>query len=80
MQRILINDASQLELLKSHDRIEVCDKEGFVIGVFVSLGRQDPDLLQWAKSQISDEELERRKSQRGAGRTTAEVIGRLAAQ
>ena len=80
MQKILINDPGQLELLKTHDRIEVCDDEGNPIGYFVSCLEHDPKLHEWAKSQLSDDELLRRRNARGNGRTTDEVIKRLEAE
>jgi len=80
MQKLVVNDASQLELLKAHDRVEVCDDEGNPIGFFVSCHEQDAELYAWAKTQLSEEELQQRKDERENGRTTAEVIKRLAAQ
>ena len=60
--------------------IEVCDDEGNPIGYFVSCLEHDPQLYEWAKSQLSDDELLRRRNARGNGRTTDEVIKRLEAE
>lgn len=77
MQKILISDPGQLELLKTHDRIEICDDAGKPIGFFVSFLESDSKLYEWAKSQLTEEELSRRKNERDQGRTTSEVIKRL---
>jgi hypothetical protein len=80
MQKIVINDVSQLQLFKTHDRVEVCDDEGNLIGYFVSCHEHDWKLYEWASTQLSDDELRNRKNQRGAGRATADVIKRLKSQ
>jgi hypothetical protein len=80
MQKIVINDVSQLQLFKTHDRVEVCDDEGNLIGYFVSRHEHDLELYEWASTQLSDDELRNRKNQRRAGRTTADVINRLKSQ
>ena len=80
MQKIVIDNASQLELLKTNGRIEVCDNHGTTIGYFVAAEEQNPALYEWAKTQLSDDELQRRKSNRGDGHTTGEVMNRLEAK
>jgi hypothetical protein len=77
MHKIVIEDTSQLELLRTHCHVEVCDSEGVTVGYFVSLHEQEPKLYQWVRSQLNDDQLQRRKNERGVGRITAEVLKRL---
>ena len=80
MRKIVIDDASQLEVLKANGRVEVCDGQGTTIGYFLPVEERDPSLYEWARSQLSDDELKHRKSNRADGRTTAEVLDRLDAK
>lgn len=78
MNRVVLEGDVTKKLLDAGERVAVCDAEGRVIGYFQPVGPQPmtPEMLQWAKEQISDEELERR-SQKPGGITTEELLSRL---
>ena len=78
MNRILLDDAVTKELAEAGERVTLCDSQGHVLGYFQPAGPQrvTPEMLQWAKDQISDEELDRRSQQPG-GISTDELLDRL---
>ncbi len=66
------------KLKEADGRVALCDAEGRIVGFYQPLGPQSmsPELLKWAKEQISDEELERRAQEPG-GISTQELLKRL---
>jgi hypothetical protein len=76
MQRLVLDSTLGRQLAQAEDQVEFCDQTGHTIGYFLPATEPTPELLAWAKSQITEEELERRSAEPG-GRTTAEVLRRL---
>ncbi len=62
--------------LRDRDDVELCDSSGRPFGHFLSPKRYRRLLFDWANSQVTDEELERRRQQPG-GRALAEIWERL---
>jgi len=77
MNRIVLDETLRAKLGDLDQRSAICDETGRVVGHYVPAGKMDPELYEWAVSQISDEELERRSRERGPRRTTKEVLERL---
>ena len=75
MTRVIVDDALLARLHKLAQPVELCDKSGHVLGCFVPA--LDPKLYDGLEPQISPEELQRRKQNKGKTYTTAEVLARL---
>jgi hypothetical protein len=78
MNFIEVDDALAQKLKGTEGRVALCDSQGHIVGYYEPVGPQpmSPELLQWAKEQISDEELDRRAREPG-GITTEELLKRL---
>jgi hypothetical protein len=78
MNRVTIDNDVAKKLVEAGLRAEVRDTSGHILGYFHPVGPQPmtPELLQWAKDQISDEELDRRSANKD-GITTEELLRRL---
>jgi hypothetical protein len=78
--RVVIEAHLKETLTRSGGRVALCDAEGKTLGLFVPLSlADDAAIVEWAKSQISDEEIQRRLNEPGPRRTTAEVLQRIQA-
>jgi hypothetical protein len=71
-------DHHQLARLNGADDAQVCDATGRPVGHFLSDELYRRLLYDWANSQISDEDLERRRKKPG-GRKLSEILARLQA-
>jgi hypothetical protein len=79
MQKLVI-ESQLLSLLGQVDRrLELCDPTGQTIGYFVPAVLHGPEMYLWAKAQIADDELDRRKHEPD-GRSTTEILERLSGQ
>jgi hypothetical protein len=82
VNRIVLDQsaASQLPVCSSsQEQFEVLDPAGKTLGYFLPAippNHSDAEVYAWLKTQISDEELDRR-SKEPLGRTTAEVLAHL---
>ncbi len=78
MNFIEVEDELAQKLKDAEGRVALCDSQGRLVGYYEPVGPQpmSPELLQWAKEQISDEELDRRASE-PSGITTDELLKRL---
>jgi hypothetical protein len=72
MTRIVVDTALREKLHNLTEPLELCDEEGRVLGRFLPV--PDPALYEGLEPQISREELERRKQNKGKTYTTAEVL------
>jgi hypothetical protein len=79
MNKVIVDRTLRSKLDNLDVELELCDESGRTLGYFVPADQYDRSLYDWAKAQISDEELERRLQEPG-GRTTAEVLARLGRQ
>ena len=78
MNRIVLNDDLANQLLASGEQVALYDSSEKLLGYFRPSGEtpMTPEMLQWAKEQISDEELDRRM-QNKRGISTEELLKRL---
>ena len=77
MNRVLVETAIRSRLHGLDSELEFCDESGHTLGYFVPSSEADPGLYAWARAAFSDEEIEQARGESG-GRTTAEVLSRLA--
>jgi hypothetical protein len=76
MQKLVLESPLLRQLGQLDRQLELCDGAGQTIGYFVPVVRHKADMYAWAKAQISQEELDRRKLEPD-GPSTEEVLGRL---
>jgi hypothetical protein len=76
MDKVTIDATLRAKLGDLSRQFELYDESGQRLGFYVPAPTYDPALYEWAKSQISDEELRRRAEEPG-GYTTAEVLQHL---
>lgn len=69
MQRVIVDPVTRAKLAIVHQKSELCDDSGRILGHFIPLGDS-------REPQISDEEIERRL-RCGGGRTLAEILADL---
>jgi len=72
MTRVVVDDALSSQLDECRAVAEICNKDGRVLGVFTPIADADRKCYDWAKSRLSDEELDRRCNEPGE-KTSAEV-------
>lgn len=75
MTRVIVDDTLRTQLHNLARPVELCDKSGQVLGCFVPA--VDREQYEDLEPQISPEELQRRKQNKGKTYTTAEVLARL---
>jgi hypothetical protein len=75
MTRITLDATLRNKLLDLTQPLELCDESGRVLAHLVP--KIDPSLYEGLEPQISREELERRKQNKGKTYTTAEVLAHL---
>ena len=80
MQKVVLDQESRSKLLGPGSQVELCDESGETFGYFVPVQAARADHYAWLKAQLSEEELDRRRQRRDAGRTTADVLRRVQGQ
>jgi hypothetical protein len=75
MTRITLDSDLRQKLLNLSQPLELCDESGRVLARV--LPTIDPSLYEGLEPQISKEELQRRKQQKGKTYSTAEVLAYL---
>lgn len=75
MTRVIVDDALRTKLGDFAQPLELCDGAGRVLGRF--LPTIDPQQYEGLEPQMSAEELQRRKQNRGKTYSTAEVLAHL---
>jgi hypothetical protein len=75
MTRVVVDETLRTRLHNLDQPLELCDTSGRVLGRFLPV--LDPALYEGLEPQISKEELQRRKQQKGKTYTTAEVLAHL---
>jgi len=78
MQKLILAPQLLPDFVGVGHQLELCDPSGQTVGYFMPLVEYSPELYAWARVQISDDELNRRKLEPD-GRSTAEVVERLSA-
>jgi hypothetical protein len=80
MNRIVLDQSAANQLAGVHsEQFELLDPSGRTLGFFVPAAaapNSHAEIYKWLRTQISDEEIERRCHD-GNGRTIAEVLERL---
>jgi hypothetical protein len=76
MTRITVNEALLGQLSSERQEAELCDPSGRRVGYFLPEHLYRKLACQWANAQVSDEELNRCRSE-GESYTTAEVLHHL---
>ena len=76
MDKVTIDSTVRAKLGDLSRQFEICDELGHTLGLYLPIPPFDPKLYQWAKAQVSDEELQRCREEPGEY-TTAEVLRRL---
>jgi hypothetical protein len=75
MTRIVLDADLRRKLLDLSRPLELCDESGVVLARV--LPNPDPTLFEGLEPSISDEELQRRRSDKGRTYSTAEVLAHL---
>lgn len=76
MSKIILDDAMRERLAGLSEPVEMCAADGRTIGHFVPSDEFIRSVYEWAKSEVTDEELDRVRRETG-GRTLAEIKKRL---
>jgi hypothetical protein len=79
MGRIVLDPFLRTRLNGLGEQLEVCDEAGKTIGHFLPESVYRELLIAWSRLNLSDEELERRRSE-PRGRTLAEILTSLGAR
>lgn len=72
MQKVVVNESLRTQLNGLNANVEFCDEAGRTIGHFVPDELYKKLVISWFNSQVSDEELERLRAQKG-GRSLQEI-------
>lgn len=73
MNKVTLDGAGRLQLDDLDGEVEICDQTGRTVGYYLPVGLRDELLYAWAKSQVSEEELELARQQPG-GRSLKEIL------
>jgi hypothetical protein len=76
MNKVTLDRASRLQLDNPDAEVEVCDQTGRTVGYYLPAGLRDELLYAWAKSQVSEQELELARQQPG-GRSLKDILADL---
>jgi hypothetical protein len=76
MEKVIIDPSLRSQLEEIQIQVELCDDAGHTLGYFVPARTDLRWAYTWARTAITEEELEQARRQPGA-RTTAEVLERL---
>ncbi len=78
MTRVIADEHLKDRLKSSEEQLEICDENGRILGVFQPILHPDNhrELYDWAKAQITEEELERARNS-PKWYTTAEILEHL---
>lgn len=72
MSRVILDPQLRSKLNGLNEQVEICDEAGKTLGHFVPESLYREFLVAWSRSNLSDEELERRRRE-PRGRTLAEI-------
>jgi hypothetical protein len=76
MSRVILDQQMRSKLNGLNEQVEICDESGNTLGHFVPESLYREFLVAWSRSNLSDEDLERRR-QEPRGRTLAEIWQKL---
>jgi hypothetical protein len=82
MNKITLDEALRAKLNGLNEELEICDPDGRTVGHFLPPELYREMLYAWAEGQsgITKEELDRRRGQRGRGRSLAAIWKDLGAK
>jgi len=78
MTRITVDAQTRSKLISAGGEAEVCDEMGATIGYFLTPDEYLAWMYEWARNQVSDEELEQARHEPG-GFSTPEAIAYIEA-
>ncbi len=73
MTRVIADEGLKSKLKDFSESLEICDESGKILGDFQPLPVHDPDIYAWAKTEFSDEEIEKARKD-PVSYTTVEVL------
>jgi hypothetical protein len=76
MSKVILDDAMRAKLAGFREPVEMCTSDGRTIGHFVPSDEFIRSVYDWAKSEVTDEELDRVSRETG-GSTLQEIKKRL---
>lgn len=76
MNKVVLDEPLRAKLQGLAEQVELHDESGQILGQFLPQQVYHRLVCEWAKAQVSDDELDRIRREPG-GRTTAEVLQRL---
>ena len=76
MTRIVVDDSLLNRLQNLAGELVFCDEAGRTLGYFLPAGGSDADLYGWARSEFTDDELERARREPG-GISTDDLLRTL---
>ena len=76
MSKVTIDQSLRAKLDNLSAEVEFCDESGRTVGYYVPADWHHELLYAWAKSQFTDEELEKARNQPG-GRSLPDILARL---
>ncbi len=76
MSRVMLDPQLRSKLNGLDDQLEICDESGKTLGRFLPEALYRELLLAWAKADLPDEELQRRRNE-PRGHTLAEIWEKL---
>jgi hypothetical protein len=79
MDKITLDEWLLKKLGAVDSKVELCDESGQTLGYFLTPDCYRKMMVEWAKAQVSDDELERARRQEG-GRLFSDVIAELRAR
>ena len=79
MSRVLLDPQLRSKLNGLDEQLEICDESGKTLGRFLPESLYRELLLAWAKADLPDEELQRRRNE-PRGRSLTEIWDKLGRQ
>jgi hypothetical protein len=76
MSKVILDAATRARLNGLDQELELCDEAGNVIGYFLPPKEHERLMYAWAKSQVTDAELDAARREQG-GMTTQELLAHL---
>lgn len=76
MSKIVLDEDLRSRLNGLNDETEFCNEQGETVGFFVPADRHREFLYAWARTHVTDEEIEAGR-QSGGGRPLSEILAEL---
>ncbi len=76
MNKVIVDPTLRSKLKNLDSRIEFCDESGRTLGYFVPAAEQERLLYAWARTEFTDDEIDRARNEPG-GLSILEVLAEL---